>query len=169
LNNGKDQEYLVRTMNIIFTDSKNPEDYITEEERKQLLSALQAKLFWVGQRIPNHIEIQGKDYRLHDYVWKLCEKDALTVAENSTIDKFIELILEKEKEDAKNLAEKQLMEKDAINLFHETAGLLRAIVDLKEIEDGTMRKSAEHFQELYGNQRVNDAKRWLEFIKNSSG
>ena len=32
------------------------EECITEDERKQLLSALHSRLFWVGQYIPDRIE-----------------------------------------------------------------------------------------------------------------
>ena len=53
-------------------------------------------------------------------------------------------------------------------LRHETAGLLRAIMDLKEIESGALKESSKRFQEQFVGQRVRDAKLWLEFIKNVS-
>ena len=68
----------------------------------------------------------------------LIQKEKLTDAEKSRIDKCIEIISAKEKEDEKELEEKPLTEEDAQALYHETAGLLRAITDLKEIEDGTL-------------------------------
>lgn len=34
--------------------------YITDEERRQLLTALHSRLFWAGQYIPNSIEVGGK-------------------------------------------------------------------------------------------------------------
>jgi hypothetical protein len=144
------------------------EEYITEGERKQLLSALHCRLFWVGQHIPDYVEFEGKTYSLHKYVWELIQKDKLTDTEKSSIDKCIEIISAKEKEDENELEEEALTPEEAKNLYHETAGLLRAITDLKEIENGTLRENTKRFQEIFDNQRVKDAKLWLEFIKNAS-
>lgn len=149
-------------------EKENPEEYITEDERKQLLSALHCRLFWVGQHIPDHIEIEGKTYPLHNYVWELIQKDKLTEAEKSSIDNCIEIISAKEREDEKELEEKSITPEEAKNLYHETAGLLRAITDLKEIESGVIQEDAKRFQEMFANQRIRDAKLWLEFIKNVS-
>ena len=40
--------------------------YITDEERRQLLTALHSRLFWVGQYIPHSIEVGGKICHLHN-------------------------------------------------------------------------------------------------------
>ena len=143
-------------------------NYITDEERRQLLSALHSRLFWVGQHIPDHVEFEGENYPLHNYVWELIQKDELSAAEKSRIDKCIEIISAKEMKDEKELEEKSLTSEESRKLYHETAGLLRAITDLKEIESGTFKQNTKHFQEQFANQRVKDAKLWLEFIKNVS-
>lgn len=114
------------------------------------------------------MEFEGEKYPLHDYVWELVQKDTLTPGEKSRIDKCIDIISAKEKEDEKDLEEKPLTEEEAKSLYHETAGLLRAIMDLKEIESGALKESTKRFQEQFVNQRVRDAKLWLEFIKNVS-
>lgn len=145
---------------------RSSEEYITEDERRQLLSALHSRLFWVGQYIPDRIELEGEIYPLHNYVWGIIQKDRLTEVEKSRIDKLIEIISVKEQEDEKQLKEKSLTPEEAKNLYHETAGLLRAITDLKEVEDGTFQEESKHFQELFANQRIKDARLWLEFIKN---
>ncbi len=142
--------------------------YITDAERKQLLSALHCRLFWAGQYIPDYIEFEGKKYPLHNYVWELIQKDTLTEKEKSRIDKCIDIISAKEKKDEEDLEEKSLTEEEARSLYHETAGLLRAIMDLKEIESGALKESSKRFQEKFNEQRVRDAKIWLEFIKNVS-
>jgi hypothetical protein len=150
--------------NLIVNEEECSERNITDEERRQLLNALHSRLFWVGQYIPDKIEIEGKNYPLHKYVWELIKKETLTQAEKNSIDKCIDIISAKEKEDEKELEEKSLTAEEAKNLYHETAGLLRAITDLKEIEDGTLKENAKHFQEIFVNQRVKDARLWLEFI-----
>ncbi|WP_292380595.1 DUF5788 family protein [Methanosarcina sp. UBA289] len=143
-------------------------NYITDEERRQLLSALHSRLFWVGQHIPDYIEFEGETYPLHNYVWELIQKDELSVAEKSRIDKCIEIISAKEMEEEKELEEKSLTSEEARKLYHETAGLLRAITDLKEIESGKFKENTKRFQEEFDNQRIKDAKLWLEFINKVS-
>ena len=138
--------------------------YITDEERRQLLSALHSRLFWVGQHIPDYVEFEGETYPLHNYVWELIQKENLTASEKSRIDKCIDMISAKEQKDE----EEPLTEEQAKSLYHETAGLLRAIMDLKEIESGVLKESAKRFQEQFVNQRVKDARLWLEFLKNVS-
>ncbi|MHC1756325.1 MAG: DUF5788 family protein [Methanosarcina sp.] len=145
-----------------------PKKYITDTERRQLLSALHSRLFWVGQHIPDYVEFEGETYPLHNYVWELIQKENLTAGEKSRIDKCIDIISAKEQEDEKELEEKPLTQEQAKSLYHETAGLLRAITDLKEIESGALKESTKRFQEQFVNQRVRDARLWLEFIKNVS-
>jgi hypothetical protein len=154
--------------NLKVKENERSEKYITHEERKQLLAALHSRLFWVGQQIPNHVEIEGNKCPLHKYVWDLIQKETLTDAEKSSIDKCIEMISAKEKEDEKELEEKTLTSEDSQALYHETAGLLRAIMDLKEIEDGTLKENTKRFQEQFSNQRVKDERLWLNFLKKLS-
>lgn len=145
-----------------------PEKRINDKERKELLSALHCRLFWVGQHIPDYVEFEGETYPLHNYVWELIQKDELTPAEKLRIDKCIEILSAKEKKDEKELEEKPLTSEEARNLYHETAGLLRAITDLKEIESGALKENTRRFQEKFINQRIKDAKLWLEFLKKVS-
>jgi hypothetical protein len=154
--------------NLNVGEKESSEEYITDKERKELLSALHCRLFWVGQRIPDYIEFEGKNYPLHKYVWELIQKDKITKEEKSKIDKCIEIISAKEKIDEKELEEESLTQEEARDLYHETAGLMRAITDLKEIEDGTFKEDTEHFQQRFADQRVKDARRWLEFFRSVS-
>lgn len=149
-------------------ENKASVNYITNEERRQMLSALHSRLFWVGQHIPDYVEFEGETYPLHNYVWELIQKDELSPAEKSRIDKCIEIISAKEIKDEKELEEKSLTSEEARRLYHETAGLLRAITDLKEIESGAFKENTKHFQEQFANERIKDAKLWLEFIKKVS-
>lgn len=143
-------------------------NYITDEERKQLLSALHSRLFWVGQRIPNYVEVEGETYPLHNYVWELVQKEELSESEKSRINKCIEMLSAKEMKDEKELEKETLTSEESRNLYHETAGLLRAITNLKEIESGIFKQNTKLFQEKFANQRVKDAKLWLEFINKVS-
>jgi len=147
-------------------ENESSNKYLTNEERKQLLAALHSRLFWVGQYIPNIIEIGEKNCHLHNYVWELIQKETLTQTEKDSIDRYIEIISKKEKVDEKELENQSLTQEEAKALYHETAGLLRATTDLKEIEDGTLKENEKTFQEQFANQRIQSAKLWLEFIRN---
>lgn len=153
---------------IKVNENENPKKYLTDEERDQLLSALHSRLFWVGQYIPDVIKIEGKTCHLHNYVWELIQKETLSQTEKVSIDKYIETISTKEKEDEKKLEKQSITLEEATSLYHETAGLLRAIMDLKEIEDGSIKENTKHFQEMFANQRIKDARLWLEFLNKAS-
>lgn len=154
--------------NLGISEKNDSENYITDEERKQLLSALHSRLFWVGQRIPDYVELEGETYPLHNYIWELVQKEELSESEKSRIDKCIEILSAKEMEDEKELEENSLTSEESRNLYHETAGLLRAITNLQEIESGIFKQNTKRFQEQFANQRVRDAKLWLEFINKVS-
>lgn len=154
--------------NLGISEKNDSENYITDEERKQLLSALHSRLFWVGQRIPDYVELEGETYPLHNYIWELVQKEELSESEKSKIDKCIEILSAKEMKDEKELEENSLTSEESRNLYHETAGLLRAITNLQEIESGIFKQNTKRFQEQFANQRVRDAKLWLEFIKKVS-
>lgn len=154
--------------NLKINKNESSNKYLTDEKRKQLLTALHSRLFWVGQYTPNIIDIGGRNCHLHNYVWELIQKETLTQTEKTSIDKYIEMISRKEKEDEKKLEDQSLTQEEAKALYRETAGLLRAIMDLKEIEDGTLRENEKTFQEQFANQRIQSAKLWLEFIRNVS-
>ncbi|HNW37743.1 MAG TPA: DUF5788 family protein [Methanosarcina vacuolata] len=154
--------------NLGISEKNDSENYITDEERKQLLSALHSRLFWVGQRIPDYVELEGETYPLHNYIWELVQKEELSESEKSKIDKCIEILSAKEMKDEKELEENSLTSEESRNLYHETAGLLRAITNLQEIESGIFKQNTKRFQEQFANQRVRDAKLWLEFIKTVS-
>ena len=148
---------------------KSPSKYITDEERRQILSALHSRLFWVGRVISRIMwNLREKLILFHNYVWELIQKEEFSPAEKSKIEKCIEIISAKEKKGEKELEEKSLTSEEARILYHETAGLLRAITDLKEIESGTFKENTKRFQEQFVNQRIKDAKFWLEFIKKMS-
>lgn len=145
------------------------DDMLSEWERKQLLSALHARLFWVGEEVPYSVEIKGKKCRLHDLVWSLINKDKLSDEDIEHIDHYISYLREKEKEDETELKTEKLTRKEARDLFNETAGLLRAIMDLREIEDGTAKEKEQEFHNIFSQERIAEARRWLRFLQDTGG
>ncbi|WP_321420715.1 hypothetical protein [uncultured Methanomethylovorans sp.] len=60
------------------TDNGDSSLPITESERKKLLAELHTRLFWVGEKIPYFVEINGKKCKPHNRVWELINKEKLS-------------------------------------------------------------------------------------------
>ena len=71
----------------------------------------------------------------------------------------------KAKLDEEILSRESLTREEAKRLYNEIAGFIRAIMDLKECESGGI-KLIEPSNEI--RQKVNDARRWIGFLKNVS-
>ncbi len=140
---------------------------ITEWERKQLLAALHTRLFWVGEKIPYFVEMDGKKCKLHDRVWELINKDILSEDDKQEIEKCIALLKDKERIDELELETKEMTLEEAKKLSDETAGLLRAIMDLREIEEGISKEKENEFHEIFSAQRTEEIRRWLNFLKDA--
>lgn len=140
---------------------------ITERERKQLLAALHTRLFWVGEKIPYFVEMDGKKCKLHDRVWELINKETLSKDDMQEIEKCIALLKDKERIDELELETKEMTLEEAKKLSDETAGLLRAIMDLREIEEGISKEKENEFHEIFSSQRTEEIRRWLNFLKDA--
>jgi hypothetical protein len=119
------------------------EDKITDNERNMLLSRLHRPLFWVGENIPKEVEIEGKKVKLHEIIWEIVNKTRFSKADIKNIDHFLSLLKEKEREYERALERDDISYEEARNLFSETAGIMRAIMDLTQIEEETQRKRSQ--------------------------
>lgn len=143
------------------------EEFLSERERQQLLASLHSRLFWVGEEIPYSVDIKGRNCKLHDIVWSLVNKDKLSDEDTKRIENYVSYLREKAAEDELELQNEKLTRKQAKEIFSETAGLLRAIMDLKEIEDGTSKDHEQKFHDTFSKERVAEARRWLKFLKDA--
>ncbi|WP_370573477.1 DUF5788 family protein [Methanomethylovorans sp.] len=119
------------------------EDKITDNERNMLLNRLHRPLFWVGENIPREVEIEGKKVKLHEIIWEIVNKTLFSKADIKNIDHFLSLLKEKEREYERALERDDISYEEARNLFNETAGIMRAIMDLTQIEEETQRKKSQ--------------------------
>jgi hypothetical protein len=113
---------------------------ISDQERQILLNRLHKCLFWVGEQIPNKIYIKGKEVNLHEVVWEIVNKTKLDEDDLKNIDYFLELLRDKEKEYDDCLEHDHLNCEEAKELFDQAAGVMRAIMDLKELTISSKRK-----------------------------
>ncbi|WMW21437.1 DUF5788 family protein [Methanolobus mangrovi] len=113
---------------------------ISDQERQILLNRLHKCLFWVGEQIPSKICIKGREVNLHEVVWEIVNKAKLDHDDLKNIDCFLELLRDKEKEYEECLEHEHLNCDEAKELFDRAAGVMRAIMDLKELTISSKRK-----------------------------
>ena len=115
-------------------------DRITDNERNKLLNRLHRPLFWVGENIPRELEIEGKKIKLHEIIWEIVNKTRFSKTDIKNIELFLYLLREKEREYESVLEYDDMSYEEAKDIFKETAGIMRAIMDLTQIEEGILRK-----------------------------
>ncbi len=138
------------------------DDYLSLEEREQLLFELHRFLVWVGEKLPEMVDVDGENIKLHELIWRCIHKEQLSEQEKEHFMDLVSLLEKKEKYDEDTLQKTNLTREEAKRLYHESAALIRAIMDLRECEEGKV-KLKESSDEI--RRKIDDAKRWLDFLK----
>jgi len=139
-------------------------NFISEHERARLLHGLRRYVFWVGEKIPEKVEIDGKTIKLHEFIWDMINKTELSDEDKEHIERYIVLLSRREHEYESYLETAEITPEDAKKIFNRTAGLLRAIMDLKELEKGPNREDERHFHEHLVQRKVAEAKKLISFL-----
>ena len=137
-------------------------EQLSVSEREKLLHGLHGYLTWVGAEIPDVFEIDGTEIPLHEVVWRLINKKELTEAETAGIESLIRALEAREACDETALAKEAITREEAECLYKEAAGLLRAIMDLKRIENGAPPDRDVHRKILQ--KKISDARGLLKFV-----
>lgn len=138
------------------------DDFISLGEREHLLSELHRFLVWVGEKIPDEVEVNGETIKLNELIWRCIHKKELSEQEKERLMELVRILETKEKLDEEVLKKADLSREEAKRLYHESAALIRAIMDLRECESGRV-KLKESREEV--RRKIDDAKRWLGFLK----
>lgn len=142
------------------------EEYIGYEERNKLLGSLRSDFAWAGKKIPESVEIDGREYRLRDMVRELSEKESLDTDKAAEIMALIPKLNEKSKVDEELLETEELTKADAETLYEEATGLLRASMELKDkLEGKGGEKSVDEFKRMLNTQKILDEKHFQNLIK----
>ena len=131
-----------------------------------MLHRLHGYLVWVGAEIPPVFEIDDMQIPLHDLVWRLINKQELTDDEITGIELLICTLENKESCDEDAIAKADITEEEANNLYNEASGLLRAIMDLKDLERGA-RPDDYDLRRKVAQKKVRDANSLLKFVEKS--
>ena len=141
----------------------NPDDYISPEERGHLLNGLHRYLIWVGEKVPEEVEMNGENIKLHELIWRCIHNKELSEQEKDRLLELVTLLETKAKYDEEILLRDEITKEEAKKLYNEIASFIRAIMDLKECEAGKI-KLKEPSDDI--KQKVDDARRWIGFLKN---
>lgn len=144
-------------------DFQKLDDYISVGEREHLLNGLHRYLIWVGEKVPDEVEVNGEIIKLHDLIWRCIHKKELTEQEKDRFLELVTLLENKVKSDEEILIRDDLTREEAKRLYTEIASFMRAIMGLKECESGKV-KLIEPRDDI--KQKVDDARRWIGFLKN---
>lgn len=165
-------------------------DYLTDEERNKLVASLHHALVWVGVKEPeelivdmNQLRLENEKFHqtdsdmpaevhssqgrieLHHLIWRLINELELTENERLQIEELIDILQKKERIEEDALKEEMLTTKQAIQLHDEAAGIIRAILELKDLL-----KKKEHMSTLDDmteeliRRKVSEAKRWNQLM-----
>ena len=133
---------------------------ITSEERKKILSRFNSLLFWVGETIPDLVMVDGEEVPLRDVVFQFitipCPSDDTIRAAHE----LASLLERKAKAMQEDLTLKKVERENAYDMMHEALGLLRAVDQLRNVKRDECQLQAKALMA-----RVNDERRWLEFVR----
>ncbi|NJD52469.1 MAG: methyl-accepting chemotaxis protein [Candidatus Methanoperedens sp.] len=141
----------------------NLDDYISLEEREHLLNGLHRYLIWVGEKVPDEVQVNGENIKLHEIIWRCIHNKELSEQEKDRLLELVTLLETKAKHDEEILLRENITKEEAKKLYNEIASLIRAIMDLKECEAGKVRLK-EPRDDI--KRKVDDARRWIGFLKN---
>ena len=135
---------------------------ISDEEREHLLSILHRFLVWVGEPLPETVDVNGEHVEIHKLIWS-CVQNRLSDQEREKLTDLIRYLEEKEINDEEDLKNANITLEDAQRLYHDAASLIRAISDLRTCETGEFKPKVSRGETEH---KIVDTKRWLNFLKN---
>ena len=136
---------------------------LTDDERKHLLLSLKGMFAYMGIMLPQSLTLDdGTVLKLKDLVWGLIAKKDLTDDEVVAARELAN-ILNKRIEDNRALIERyDITEEQAEKLYFLTAGLLRAVMELRGLG---MHDREEEYSRIARERHVDDARKLLAFFK----
>ncbi len=138
-------------------------DTLTQRERDELIHKLNHMFTFVGTEIPEEIELDHERIPLRQVMWQLLNrKEKLTPEEFAAVEKLYTSIERKIREIESTIKTAAINDNEALALFVEAQGLIRAAVELRDIEKG---KQLDSYGQLESAKKIEAQKRWLQYLK----
>ncbi len=120
-------------------------------------------LIWVGEKVPDEMSVDGENIKLNELIWRCIHKKSLSDQEKNHLLELASLLEMKTKQDEEILSRANLTYEEAKQLYKEIAGLIRAIMDIRECEEGKVKLKISSDEIKV---KIDDARRWMSFLKN---
>lgn len=138
----------------------NMDGIFTPKERERLLVRLNSLFAWVGARIPELVELDGREVRLRELLNNLMSQPDLDDDELEFTRSLEGSLKRKEIQIKGQLKVNDLTEVEALAIFQEARGILRALLRLRELG-----KEERDMEGAVLQQRLNNEKRWLTLLR----
>ena len=125
------------------------------------MSRLHSLLFWLGKFIPEEELLEGESIPLREVIFRFVMKEDPSPEEVQGATDLANVLEAKAKKLEKQLYEFQLTKGEAHILLDEICGLLRAVDDIRRSKGASVSIMAKVIMN-----RVQDERRWLNFVKN---
>ncbi len=132
----------------------------TPEERRRILARIHSLFYWVGVLVPEEELIEDTRIPLRDIVYNFISKENPTEEEIQGALALAKVLEKKAHELEEKIKEGDITKAEARKLFEETAGLLRAVDDLRHAKGDVLEVRTKALMA-----KIDDEKRWLEFVK----
>lgn len=137
-----------------------PEEILKPEERELVWKRVHALFFWVGETVPEEVEIGGRKIPLRDVVHSFVHKHELSDQELEDARALIKDLQKRERFFEHLLDLPDISREEADEISHRLLGILRAIDELRSLEEGERDVEKRSLME-----KIEDEKRWLKYTK----
>jgi hypothetical protein len=134
---------------------------LTDSERHRILRRLHAFFAWVGVRIPEELDMDGERVQLRERVDRFVFDDYIDDQERVEVMALIDKLESESEILEEELEEEDMTHEEAETLLRRAIGVLRAIDELKHLED----KDVWEDRRRQLMEKVDDAGRWRDFAK----
>jgi len=143
-------------------DEVNWNGILEPDERRRILARLHSAMGAVGARIPEEVDVGGRRLRLNDAVFAYLDKERLSVEDLKAAEALSAALRKQVLKLERSIAHDDITEEAAIGLMREVLGILRALDHLRKLREDPQRANLARTTLM---ERVNDERRWREFIK----
>lgn len=133
---------------------------LTKEDRAKIVSRIHSLLFWVGELIPQEIDVEGRSIPLRDVVFRYIMSDSPSDEERKEAARLAFMLDQHVGEMEEEIKHGDLTRARACELMNEARAYLRAVDELRSASG----QEAEIKRHALMN-RVDDARRWKRFVE----
>ena len=111
--------------------------------------------------LPPEVHLDKGTVELHRLIWRLINEKEITDEERIQIEELIDLLQKAEQKEEDILKGQRITQAQARRLYEETAGVIRALLTLKDL---LKNKDRSDIKKEAGIEKVEDIRRWNKFI-----